>query len=207
VKYPYQEVLARLDEEAKALLARVHEALDAEGLDPALRGVTWDELDACMLVYSELNTKKKRLAHRRREERRIRALHKVEMLYPDSLVAETCRKWREPVELLLEIEQQLERQPDGQSALDAPLFPRIGGLSPGEYVRSSKGLSAFEMLAGRMLPAIYEEHCKKRAAPSRNQYIRFAHVVLCEMGIKTEGDLYTFQSISDALRKARELAG
>jgi hypothetical protein len=194
VSFPPSKVIAahiKLDDEAEAALSRIHEAFDTEHLDPRLKDATWDELNSCLLVYMFLDAGKRWTKKRKQVERQLSAIRRVERLFPPEVGAS---------ELRVRLERQLLLADNSPGPGFWDDLPEIGGLTVSEHCSNAGGLSAFEALAGRMLPAVFEKYCgqiagyshhsdKRKTDPDRytKPYIDFAEIVLGELGVRVSG--------------------
>jgi hypothetical protein len=197
-------------EEYKVAHARILEAIDAAGLNPALKQLTWEEMASCMVVYAFLESRK----------RRPRNLKQLRQAFKTVRRAKSECSWRPELGTALkELQEELEfvKQPSPDMECFDNL-PKVGGLTVAEHYNGAQGLSAFEVLAGRMLPAVFEKYCGRPARYTRNahynsysgQYVTFARIVLQVLGVRpagpfSDGDGYADASIVEALRKVRRL--
>jgi hypothetical protein len=237
---PHPKVWGRLFEiDPEAVLLRMRQEIDTAQLSPALTGITWDELSTCLLVYVSLDARKRWTKDRKLIERALKASRKVARLCQTGNFDEAAEAGKSQRQLEWRLywgdadatpgflsESQFEvKYHKEYGCLPPPgLFDnlKVGGLTAAEHYANAKGLSAFEVIAGRMLPAIFEKYCGQRAGytfdgskartnPERysHPYIDFAEIVLGELGVRVEGPFsnsrdYTRASIAAAWQKAQD---
>jgi hypothetical protein len=207
-------------EPPEAPLERIRWAIDKGGLPAALKQITETELNACWLMYASLQARKQEQEKVRVLSRRIKLARKLQSLLPyrlpdlDAILA--LDKWLlnpkgdPPYESLPPIESL------PLSAVEAAItsIRTTKLLQERKFGKPLDQLSAFEVVAGWIIPMIWECHCGSAAGYTRDdaddsirsEFVDFAEIILAVLGItKSDGALYERRSIAEALTKCRRL--
>jgi hypothetical protein len=212
--------------EGATRLERLHWAIDGrERLTRRLRNkrtwgllkqITEKELDACWLMYASLQARKQEREKVGMLSRRIKLARKLQYLLPYPLP---------DLEDIIALDEWLLNPegdpPDPPASIPADsVVAAITSIRTTKFLQGRKfgkpldQLSAFEVVAGWLIPAIFETHCGKPAGYSRNdadgrirgEFVDFAEYVLLVLGIrKSDGAPYERRSIAEALTKCRRL--
>jgi hypothetical protein len=207
-------------EPPEAPLERIRWAIDKDGLPAALKQITETELNACWLMYTSLQLRKQEQEQVRVLSRRIKLARKLQSLLPYPLP---------DLDAIIALDEWL-LNPKGDPPLEGlpPIesLPPIAAAAAITSIRATKvlqgkkfgkpldQLSAFEVVAGWIIPGIWECHCGSAAGYTRNdaddsirgKFVDFAEIVLAVLGItKSDGALYERRSIAEALTKCRRL--
>jgi hypothetical protein len=181
-------------------LELIRRAIDKRGLPAALKQMTGAELEGCLLVYRLLQAEKRKRKYFGELTRAIKAMRKTQRLVPnlpdlDRAIA-TYEWFLKPVD---------------DSPVEGVTLTKRGEIQFNDKVLQ---LSAFEVVAGWVIPCIFETHCGKAVGYSRDsidetirsEFVDFAEYVLAVLGItKTDGTPYERRAIEAALTKCRRL--
>jgi hypothetical protein len=192
-------------------LELIHWAIDGRGLPPALKQITEAELKACRFMYASMQARKHEREKVRMLSRRVKLARKLQSLLPyplpdlDDIIA--LDEWL----LNPEGDPPVGRLPANSAAAITSIIT-TKFLQEKKFGKPLNQLSAFEVVAGWIIPAIFETHCGSPAGYSRDgaddrirgEFVDFAEYVLAVLSIrKSDGAPYERRAIEAALTKCR----
>jgi hypothetical protein len=194
-------------------LELIHWAIDKRGLPAALKQMTNMELRTCLIMYHLVQARKHEREKVRALTRRIKVARKLQPLLPyrlpdlDAIIA--LDEWL----LNPKGDPPIEGLPRSAAAAISIMSTKARDKKLNDKYEVDQ-LSAFEVVAGSIIPIIWETHCGSAAGYTRDgadnsirgEFIDFAEYVLAVLGItKSGGAPYERRSIEAALTKWRRL--
>jgi hypothetical protein len=169
-------------------------------------------------MYASMQARKHEREKVRMLSRRVKLARKLQSLLPyrlpdlDDIIA--LDEWLLNPEGDPPVERLPERLPANSAAAAITSITTTKFLQERKFGKPLNQLSAFEVVAGWIIPAIFETHCGSPAGYSRDgaddkirgEFVDFAEYVLAALGIrKSDGAPYERRAIEAALTKCRRL--